>query len=166
MIESMTTNANLSAFENAHLKMAFLFLAVTLMQCDVSDSCEEAKDHVEQCGWRYFSDPCDTHEGRCATRCSGQLSCEQIERLYNEERVHEFTICVTACLETFVCEDGSVAIPQAWVCDAEEDCADGSDEEGCRYFECESSPEMISQQQACDGYEDCADGSDEAICDE
>jgi hypothetical protein len=166
MIRSMLTGLNRSVIENAPIKIVFLFLATFVMRCDASDSCEEAKHHVEQCGWRFFSDPCNTHEGRCATRCEGQLSCEQIERLNNDEPVREFMLCFTACLKNFICEDGSAAIPQAWVCDAEEDCADGSDEDGCHYFECESSFEMISQDEVCDGYEDCADGSDEAICDE
>jgi hypothetical protein len=166
MIGSMATDVNRSVVEIANLKRVLLVLAMFAMGCDASNSCEEAIDHIEQCGWQYTSDPCETHNGRCATRCRGQLTCEQLDRLHNDERVREFTLCFTACLENFICEDGSVAIPQAWVCDAEEDCADGSDEVGCRYFECESSSEMISQEEVCDGYEDCADGSDEAICDE
>lgn len=60
----------------------------------------------------------------------------------------------------FPCGSGECA-PRGWLCDGEEDCADGSDEHGCGW-------PCVSPAQLCDGEAHCPDGSDEgpAACGE
>ncbi|MEZ4383021.1 MAG: LDL receptor domain-containing protein [Nannocystaceae bacterium] len=63
----------------------------------------------------------------------------------------------------FTCGSGE-EIPETWLCDLEDNCADGSDESDCPVFTCMSGDE-IPLDWACDGEEDCPDGDDEADCD-
>ncbi|KAM6032546.1 LOW QUALITY PROTEIN: SCO-spondin-like [Chlamydotis macqueenii] len=68
----------------------------------------------------------------------------------------------------FACRADGRCVPGAWVCDDEEDCADGSDElcaprcaphqHRCADGQC------LAWGGRCDGAADCADGSDEAGC--
>lgn len=64
----------------------------------------------------------------------------------------------------FMCMDGG-QVPEAWTCDLEPDCGDGSDESGCPVFQCGDGEEIPDFWQ-CDGMEDCMDASDEDGCPE
>ena len=59
----------------------------------------------------------------------------------------------------FVCDNGE-EIPESWVCDTEEDCADGSDEQQ----DCPACVDEIPDSWICDGEVDCPDGTDEQNC--
>ncbi len=65
--------------------------------------------------------------------------------------------------DEFECADGSTSVPQDWVCDDFEDCADASDEADCMPFVCTDGSE-VQQSWVCDGFEDCMDGGDESDC--
>jgi hypothetical protein len=75
-------------------------------------------------------------------QCIGGLSCEDLDHYFNEDVEpypcqDEDTAYYTAADAAyppppeFECADGSASVPDAWTCDGEEDCADGSDEQGC-----------------------------------
>ncbi|MEZ4451297.1 MAG: LDL receptor domain-containing protein [Nannocystaceae bacterium] len=63
----------------------------------------------------------------------------------------------------FACGSGE-EIPDTWLCDLEDDCADGSDESRCPVFECDTGDEIPLDWQ-CDGAADCPNGDDEVGCD-
>jgi len=73
----------------------------------------------------------------------------------------------------FQCHNGD-CIWAAWVCDKENDCVEGEDEEetmcknkvmcGPGHFKCELSGTCIGLEKVCDGSRDCDDGTDETRC--
>jgi len=73
----------------------------------------------------------------------------------------------------FQCHNGD-CIWAAWVCDQENDCVEGEDEEeemckdkvmcGPGHFQCELSGACVGLEKVCDGSRDCDDGTDETRC--
>ncbi|KAM9651443.1 SCO-spondin-like [Trichechus inunguis] len=78
---------------------------------------------------------------------------------------------VPSCAEGEVpCRENGHCVPRGWLCDNQDDCGDGSDEEGCAtpgcgegQFSC-SSGRCLPMALRCDGQDDCADGADEQGC--
>ncbi|XP_044534907.1 SCO-spondin-like [Gracilinanus agilis] len=100
--------------------------------------------------------------GNCTCR-AGEWNCGEAGALC-EERVLE-------CAEGAVpCQESGYCVPREWLCDNQDDCGDGSDEEGCAplgcgegQFSC-SEGRCLPSSSLCDGQVDCGDGADEHGC--
>ena len=97
---------------------------------------------------------------RCMEGCYLDASCDELEFYWG------VLLCQGDCAgidqPRFTCDDG-YEVPDIFVCDAMDDCRDGSDERGCTYFACDGGQPVWSGL-LCDGVDDCADGSDEGLC--
>jgi len=133
---------------------------------------------------QYAADPGNPGYGGCFavaeaayTGCIAQLTCEQLEADF--DCIDAYLNQLDGCGEPTKASDGDVyvecymdpgfmcgsgeTIPELYTCDAEDDCADKSDEaDAVCLFTC-GSGEQIPTHAVCDGQPDCMDMSDEAL---
>ncbi|GAB5568912.1 otogelin-like protein [Prionailurus iriomotensis] len=95
----------------------------------------------------------------------GNCTCQESQWLCGSGR----TRCeepVPSCVEGEApCQESGHCVPHGWLCDNQDDCGDGSDEEGCGegQMSC-SSGRCLPLALLCDGRDDCGDGTDEQGC--
>ncbi|XP_064481852.1 low-density lipoprotein receptor-related protein 1B-like isoform X2 [Ornithodoros turicata] len=113
----------------------------------------------------------DCKDGHDEANCSKAVTSPSLNALkghtaFEEERL-KFPDCPT---DYFKCKSGGNCIMNILVCDDEEDCKDGSDEQNCAkqcpktHFQCETDKTCIKRIFRCDGDVDCEDASDEKGC--
>jgi hypothetical protein len=156
------------------LAVAALALSVGCSDDDDSGAsgiCGQIDALLRACGLAYtlnYGCPEPTTEYEiCVSSCYARLTCDElILGGYcgdNGAILPGTEACYDACdaLE-FTCGDSST-IPASWECDFEEDCSDGSDEDGCPAYVCDDG-ERIPLFWECDGIVDCSAGEDEEGC--
>ncbi|XP_047499070.1 very low-density lipoprotein receptor-like isoform X2 [Penaeus chinensis] len=139
--------------------------------CDGEEDCDDGSDE-EGCDVTSSSTVPSTASSTTSSTSTASVTCEDNQ---------------------VSCRSGTECIRKWWLCDGEEDCDDGSDEEGCdvtssstvpstassttsststasvtcedNQVSCRSGTECIRKWWLCDGEEDCDDGSDEEGCD-
>uniref|UniRef100_A0A672P7Z7 LDL receptor related protein 8 n=1 Tax=Sinocyclocheilus grahami TaxID=75366 RepID=A0A672P7Z7_SINGR len=150
----------------------------TIWRCDDDDDCSDNSDE-ENC----LKNTCAPSEFVCANgqcvpgrwRCDGEPECPDGSDEADATCPGRLIDCggspglcnARSCSAgEFQCRNHKCLAP-VYVCDGDDDCGDGSDEEKCspptcgpHEFRCNSS-ECVPQPWTCDGDPDCADGSDE-----
>ncbi|KAM8881275.1 SCO-spondin isoform 1-T4 [Synchiropus picturatus] len=152
--------------------------------CDGRRDCDSGTDEAiclgkVTCGLDQFA----CTDGTCvstAKLCDGTTDCPAGEDEYTNNCISVLvtpppspvtpTTAPSACRSyEFSCATGGHCIPQAWHCDGETDCMDGSDEHNCPgvcepgQVVCASGNQCVPYQKMCDGTTDCKDASDESI---
>nr|XP_044630662.1 SCO-spondin [Equus asinus] len=100
----------------------------------------------------------------------GNCTCQESQWLCGGDGTHCEEL-VPGCAEGEApCQESGHCVPHEWLCDNQDDCGDGSDEEGCATPGCGegqmscSSGLCLPLVQLCDGQDDCGDGTDEQGC--
>ena len=116
------------------------------------------------CLGRCPNSPCPLQTVPRYEHCPAQFT-DRVGTLANNDYLTFFVKSYLGEFENnfFVCKDGRRCVPHSAVCDLQEDCEDGSDEEMCtNNFKCSSgSSKYIPISAKCDRHVDCLDLSDE-----
>jgi hypothetical protein len=142
-----------------------------------SEACERVANRFRECGLIGEGDAdCKVteevaEEADCLQGCMERAECATLSTLLctgdvpSSDDAATLNTCFTRCSEQFGFHctgalGGDAAVPTSFVCDGQEDCADGADELGCERFDCGNGETIVSPW-VCDGVPDCSNRSDE-----
>ncbi|NWY67288.1 LRP8 protein, partial [Erithacus rubecula] len=145
------------------------------LMCNNKDDCLDGTDEPSTCGKLHVAAGC-CPSGVMGQPCNGLPACS-CQVCSARVDVHSGDLYWLAffhlsCSRTHVpCHDGTGCVAQEYLCDGEEDCADGSDEDGCAQL-CNTPGRShssypcglgacLNASLVCNGQQDCVDGSDE-----
>ncbi|NOY89778.1 MAG: hypothetical protein GXP55_01120 [Deltaproteobacteria bacterium] len=106
-----------------------------------------------------------TFEDDCFIQCIvAHSNCDDLAAFVCDGTSRFDGACDDVCSQDIECADGDT-IPMDYLCDGEEDCSFGEDENDCGdyRFRCEDGS-TIDKSSQCDGEDDCGFGEDEAGC--
>jgi hypothetical protein len=147
--------------------------------CDGDDDCLDGSDELNCPAVTCRSGEWQCNSSQCIPRswhCDGSFDCS--------DHSDEPTECAaqspghiaagSTCHNDgeFQCHSSGECVHNAWVCDGDKDCEDGSDELNCNgktcppgYFQCHQHAHLcIPEHMRCDGEDHCGDASDEIGC--
>ncbi|XP_077981954.1 uncharacterized protein LOC144436962 [Glandiceps talaboti] len=140
--------------------------------CDGMRNCPDGSDEF---GCDFSNYVCGSDQFKCTKggldgvcipierQCDGTPDCNEAEDEKNCQKSDS-----SAC-DGFFC-DGNFCHPYTDKCNYKEECADGYDEEGCKYRACQyweyrcDNKKCIAMEKKCNWHDDCGDGSDEDKC--
>uniref|UniRef100_A0A671PII5 Low-density lipoprotein receptor-related protein 8-like n=1 Tax=Sinocyclocheilus anshuiensis TaxID=1608454 RepID=A0A671PII5_9TELE len=132
-------------------------------RCDGERDCENGEDEKNAHFEKTYHSPGNIVDG-CTWHSDSLFICNWA--FLNQVFVFSSPDARSCSVGAFQCRNRKCLAP-VYVCDGDDDCGDGSDEEKCspptcgpHEFRCNSS-ECVPQPWICDGDPDCADGSDE-----
>jgi len=106
-----------------------------------------------------------TFQDDCIIRCVVEHStCDELATFVCDGSTRFDGACYDVCDQDVTCADGET-IPLSYMCDGDDDCSFGEDENDCDAyrFRCEDGT-TIDKASECDGHDDCSFGEDEAGC--